>query len=116
MCFTDLQSSQFTSIPSKQFSCVSLWDVGFCVSRSQFSHGEGSKKPAAGKTNAGTSSTRGKKNLKKTNAEAIPQGSESWVNPKSNVGIPKDAGKRRVHAVGQSAGHWYTGPNGKRVS
>ncbi|XP_058208298.1 uncharacterized protein LOC131321319 [Rhododendron vialii] len=29
--------------------------------------------------------------------------------------IPKDAGKRRVHAVGQSGGHWYTGPDGKRV-
>ncbi|GFZ12519.1 hypothetical protein Acr_23g0009040 [Actinidia rufa] len=86
---------------------------------SQFSHGESFKQPAAGKTNAGTSSTRGKKNLKKTNAtnaEAIPQGSESWVNPKSNVGIPKDAGKRRVHAVGQSAGHWYTGHNGKNAS
>ncbi|XP_057464895.1 uncharacterized protein LOC130754675 [Actinidia eriantha] len=82
---------------------------------SQFSHGEGSKKPAAGKTNAGTSSTRGKKNLKKSNAEAVSQGSEGWVNPKSNAGIPKDAGKRRVHAVGQSAGHWYTGPNEKRV-
>lgn len=83
--------------------------------RSQFSHGEGSTQQAAGKTNAETSSRRGRKNLKKPSAEEVSQGSESWVNPKSSRGIPKDAGKRRVQAVGQSGGHWFTGPDGKRV-
>ncbi|XP_059662488.1 uncharacterized protein LOC132308427 [Cornus florida] len=78
----------------------------------QFSHEEGSKKQAA---KTGTSSTRGRKNSKKSNAEEVSQGSGSWVNPKSSAGNPKDAGKRRVHAVGQSAGHWYTAPDGRRV-
>lgn len=86
-----------------------------CVFRSQFSQGEGSKHQAAGTSNAETSSRRGRKNSKKSAAEVASQGSESWVNPKSSRGIPKDAGKRRVHAVGQSGGHWYTGPDGKRV-
>ncbi|KAL2483778.1 hypothetical protein Fot_45222 [Forsythia ovata] len=44
----------------------------------------------------------------------ISRESENWVNPKSCAGIPKDAGKRRVHAVGKSAG-WYTGADGQRV-
>lgn len=88
----------------------------FVFFRSQFSHGEGSKQQAGGKTNVENSSKRCRKNLKKSNAEEITQGSGSWVNPKGSVSIPKDAGKRRVHAVGQSAGHWYTNPDGKRVS
>ncbi|KAI8557599.1 hypothetical protein RHMOL_Rhmol04G0022300 [Rhododendron molle] len=81
--------------------------------RSQFSQGEGSKHQAAGTSDAETSSRRGRKNSKKSAAEV--EGSESWVNPKSSRGIPKDAGKRRVHADGQSGGHWYTGPDGKKV-
>ncbi|KAE9456644.1 hypothetical protein C3L33_11584, partial [Rhododendron williamsianum] len=81
--------------------------------RSQFSQGEDSKHQAAGTSNAETSSRRGRKNSKKSTAEV--EGSESWVNPKSSRGIPKDAGKRRVHADGQSGGHWYTGPDGKKV-
>lgn len=39
------------------------------------------------------------------------------MNPKNSAGVPKDAGKRRVHAaVGKSAGHWFTASDGKRVS
>ena len=48
------------------------------------------------------------------------------MNPKSSTKIPKNAGKRRVHACGQSTqsagqstqsvGHWYTDSSGKRVS
>ncbi|CAK8538799.1 unnamed protein product [Lathyrus sativus] len=44
--------------------------------------------------------------------------SGSWVEPKSRS-MPKDAGKRRVQASGQSAsqstGHWFTGPDGRKV-
>ncbi|KAF5949657.1 hypothetical protein HYC85_011650 [Camellia sinensis] len=99
---------------------------------SQFSHGETSRQQATQKTNAEASSTRGRKNSKKSNAETsstrrrknskksnaeeLPEGSGSWVNPKSSVGIPKLAGKRRVQAVDQSAGHWFTDPDGRRVS
>ncbi|XAR67454.1 hypothetical protein NMG60_11002224 [Bertholletia excelsa] len=82
---------------------------------SQFSHGEGSKKRAAGKTNARTSCTKGQKNSRLSNAENASEGSGCWVNPKSSMSTPKDAGKRRVHAVGQSSGHWYTNPDGRRV-
>ncbi|KAM7498877.1 hypothetical protein LguiA_023291 [Lonicera macranthoides] len=80
----------------------------------QFSKGEGSKR-ASRKSNYETSTSRSRRSSKKSNAEVLSQGSRSWVNPRCSAGIPKDAGQRRVHAVGQSAGHWYTGPNGKRV-
>ncbi|KAL5715416.1 hypothetical protein ACHQM5_017239 [Ranunculus cassubicifolius] len=44
----------------------------------------------------------------------------SWVNPR-NVGksraeaAPKNAGKRRVRAVGTCSGSWFTGEDGKKV-
>ncbi|KAL6975279.1 hypothetical protein U1Q18_024073 [Sarracenia purpurea var. burkii] len=82
---------------------------------SQFNHGECSSQQASGKTKAATTSTRGRMNLKTSHAEEVSQGSGSWMNPKCSVGIPKDAGKRRVHAVGRSAGHWYTAADGKKV-
>ncbi|KAA8526975.1 hypothetical protein F0562_008796 [Nyssa sinensis] len=82
---------------------------------SQFSHGEGSKQQATGKMNYERSLTKGTRNSKKSNAEEVTQGSGSWVNPKQCAGNPKDAGKRRVHAVGHSSGHWYTASDGKRV-
>ncbi|XP_052208609.1 uncharacterized protein LOC127812261 [Diospyros lotus] len=82
---------------------------------SQFSNGEGSKPRATAKINAEINSTSGRKNSRKVNAEEVSKGSGSWVNPKSSVGIPKDAAKRRVQAVGRSAGHWFTTPDGKRV-
>lgn len=41
--------------------------------------------------------------------------SEGWVDPKSSSSIPKDAGKRRVRANGQAAGHWFTSPEGRKV-
>ncbi|CAK9175504.1 unnamed protein product [Ilex paraguariensis] len=81
----------------------------------QFGNGEGSKQ-ADGKHNSEVGSRRSRNNSKKSKAEELPQGSGSWMNPKRCTEIPKDAGKRRVHAVGQSAGHWYTGPDGKRVT
>lgn len=77
---------------------------------SQFSHGEGALTQTTKKLSIKSASTRGIKKPKNSNAE-----DESWLNPKSSGSNPKNAGKRRVHADGQSCGHWYTGSDGKRV-
>lgn len=37
------------------------------------------------------------------------------MNPRSKASIPKDAGKRRVSAVGGQGGHWFTGQDGRKV-
>lgn len=52
----------------------------------------------------------------KSSVQELSQESDSWINPRSSAMNPKDAGKRRVHAVGKSAGHWYTAADGRRVS
>ncbi|KAL2245314.1 uncharacterized protein LOC105174861 isoform X2 [Sesamum indicum] len=65
--------------------------------------------------NVEKSSTRSKKNVKKSQVDNASQDSENWVNPKNCVGLPKNAGNRRVHAVSRSAGHWYTGSDGHKV-
>ncbi|KAK0599970.1 hypothetical protein LWI29_010309 [Acer saccharum] len=73
---------------------------------SQFSNGGASNQKGTQKVNNNRSTTRGR------NSRA----SGGWVDPKSSATIPKDAGKRRVHASGgQSAGHWYTSPEGRKV-
>ncbi|TXG67835.1 hypothetical protein EZV62_009110 [Acer yangbiense] len=73
---------------------------------SQFSNGGASNQKGTQKVNNNRSTTRGR------NSRA----SGGWVDPKSSATIPKDAGKRRVHAsAGQSAGHWYTSPEGRKV-
>lgn len=38
-----------------------------------------------------------------------------WMTPKNCTAIPKDAGKRRVHASGHQSGHWFTDQNGRKV-
>ncbi|KAJ4976954.1 hypothetical protein NE237_002060 [Protea cynaroides] len=68
----------------------------------------GNKAPVGGSKN-------GKRKVKSSSTKEVSQPSGDWVNPKSSACMPKDAGKRRVHAEGHSAGHWYTGQNGKRV-
>ncbi|KAK4341851.1 hypothetical protein RND71_037667 [Anisodus tanguticus] len=80
----------------------------------QFCHEGGSKKTSQ-KSAVVTNSRKGRKNVKQTNSVEESQGSERWVNPKSSAGVPKDAGRRRVQAVGKSAGHWYTSGDGKKV-
>ncbi|XP_004244123.1 uncharacterized protein [Solanum lycopersicum] len=80
----------------------------------QFSH-EGGSKRTAQKSADGTNSRKSRKNVKQPNNVEESQGSERWVNPKSSAGIPKDAGRRRVQAVGKSAGHWYTNGDGRKV-
>ncbi|XP_073134905.1 uncharacterized protein [Henckelia pumila] len=73
----------------------------------QFGHEENSKRTYE------TSSTRTKRNVSKSNS-VMPEDSENWVNPKGR-GIPKNAGKRRVHSDSKSGGHWYTNSSGQRV-
>ncbi|XVF34005.1 hypothetical protein REPUB_Repub18cG0019900 [Reevesia pubescens] len=80
---------------------------------SQFSNGESSKQRGSQKGRGKNCSTSRRNKSKKSNAEEIA--SEGWVDPKSSAAIPKNAGKRRVHASGQPAGHWYTSPEGRKV-
>ncbi|KAI3755866.1 hypothetical protein L1987_55675 [Smallanthus sonchifolius] len=78
----------------------------------QFNCGENSKQAA--RTNKAETSSR--KNSRKSKTQETSQG---FTNPKLNTEkrVPKDAGKRRVQADGQSAGagHWFTNQDGKRV-
>ncbi|XP_068669366.1 uncharacterized protein [Aristolochia californica] len=61
------------------------------------------------------SSGRKKQNARKTTVKKDSPGSVGWVNPKSCDSVPKDAGRRRVHASDSSRGHWYTDSGGKKV-
>ncbi|XP_027086220.1 uncharacterized protein [Coffea arabica] len=63
----------------------------------------------------GPSSTRSQKSARKSSVQELSQESESWINPRCSAKNPKDAGKRRIHAVGKSSGHWYTAADGRRV-
>ncbi|XP_076928773.1 uncharacterized protein LOC143592846 [Bidens hawaiensis] len=83
----------------------------------QFSNGEKSKQAA--RTNKGETSSRKNSISSKSQEE-----SRVFIYPKvSNTRkeVPKDAGKRRVQADGQTsgqtagAGHWFTNQDGKRV-
>ncbi|KAI3702977.1 hypothetical protein L6452_28731 [Arctium lappa] len=76
----------------------------------QFSHGETSKQAA--RTNKAETSSR--KNSRKSNTREMSKGP---VNSKSDTdkGIPKVAGKRRVQADGQASGHWFVGPDRRKV-
>ncbi|XP_031481592.1 uncharacterized protein LOC116251445 isoform X1 [Nymphaea colorata] len=62
----------------------------------------------------GCSNRRSSSDSKKSSKAIDPLGTTGWVNPKSSATVPRDAGKRRVQAVG-SAGHWYTGQDGRKV-
>ncbi|CAA0816729.1 Unknown protein [Striga hermonthica] len=62
------------------------------------SRGKGSKRP-----------------VKQSHVQSVSEASTSWVNPRTCAGLQKNGGSRRVQAVSKSAGHWYTGPDGKRV-
>ncbi|XP_020269437.1 uncharacterized protein LOC109844735 [Asparagus officinalis] len=50
-----------------------------------------------------------------SNCKEASQAEGNWVNPRNNVTIPKDAGKRRVSAVGGQSAHWFTGQDGRKV-
>ncbi|MFS7984833.1 hypothetical protein Hanom_Chr11g00991301 [Helianthus anomalus] len=78
----------------------------------QFSFGESSKQAARTITDKKRSTSR--KDLRKSKTEEMSHG---WVNPKLGVDkvTTKGAAKRKVHTARQSAGHWITGSDGKRV-
>ncbi|XVF70661.1 hypothetical protein PTKIN_Ptkin11bG0180200 [Pterospermum kingtungense] len=87
-------------------------NVSFVDSVSQFGNGESSRRRGSQRGRGKRCSTsRSKSN--KSNAEE--SASAGWIDPKSSGAIPKNAGKRRVHASGQPAGHWYTSPEGRKV-
>ncbi|CAI9088407.1 OLC1v1022718C1 [Oldenlandia corymbosa var. corymbosa] len=79
----------------------------------QFNHKEASKQGKRNQ-NIGSSSTKSRKNARKSSAVDVQEESDSWINPRVSKETTKDAGKKRVRGV-ESAGHWYTGPNGRRV-
>ncbi|KDP39124.1 hypothetical protein JCGZ_00881 [Jatropha curcas] len=81
---------------------------------SQF-NGEANKQGQHRRNNKEKGSTRGRNKSKKSNAKEVTHTSQSWVDPRSSGTIPKDAGKRRVHATGQAAGRWFTSSEGKKV-
>lgn len=80
---------------------------------SPFSHGKSSRKKAT-KRNS-TKNSVSKSNNKTNKSNPSNQSSEGWVEPRSCTSLPKDAGKRRVQASGQSAGHWFTSPEGRKA-
>lgn len=82
---------------------------------SPFSHGESSRKKATKRNSTKNSVSKSKNKAYKSNHENLSFASADWVEPKSCSSLPKDAGKRRVQASGQSAGHWYTSPEGRKV-
>ncbi|KAL9236308.1 hypothetical protein vseg_010995 [Gypsophila vaccaria] len=84
--------------------------------RSQFSNGDGANKRAGKKVNVEKSSNSSRKRTKKANIEEDSHAAGAWIDPRHvTSSTPQDAGRRRVHADGQSAGHWLTGDNGKKV-
>ncbi|XP_022139757.1 uncharacterized protein LOC111010590 isoform X2 [Momordica charantia] len=74
------------------------------------------KRVSTQKNNIGNSSRNVKGKQGASNCEELLKDSGSWIDPKSSFSLPRDAGKRRVQAGGQSStGHWYTSPEGKKV-
>lgn len=82
-----------------------------CCFRGQFSHGETSKEVNQD-VDIERSTTKSKKSARKLNSEGALNASGS----KNSAGIPKKAGNKQVYVNGQSAGKWYTSPEGRKVS
>ncbi|KAK9673902.1 hypothetical protein RND81_12G197300 [Saponaria officinalis] len=83
--------------------------------RSQFCNGNAANQRSGKTPNIEKSSNSSRKRTKKANIEQDAHASGAWIDPKHVANTPKDAGRRRVRAEGQSAGHWFTGDNGKKV-
>ncbi|KAK7385957.1 hypothetical protein VNO78_31963 [Psophocarpus tetragonolobus] len=82
---------------------------------SPFSLGESSRKKATKRNSTKNSSRSKNKANNNSNPSNLSCPSGDWVEPRRCTTLPKDAGKRRVQASGQSAGHWYTSPEGRKV-
>ncbi|XP_021758915.1 uncharacterized protein LOC110723833 [Chenopodium quinoa] len=81
---------------------------------SQFGQ-DGGKRQTSRQVTLEKSSKRGRKKSKNSGIEGTSLGSGDWINPKQTASTPKDAGRRRVHADGQSAGRWLVAENGRKV-
>ncbi|KAL3632765.1 hypothetical protein CASFOL_025749 [Castilleja foliolosa] len=85
----------------------------------QFGH-EDAKKTGQ-RRNIAKSSTGSKKVSKKSKVASTPQASGDWVTPRSPTSYARPqnnagSGSKRVQAAStSSSGHWFTGPDGKRV-
>ncbi|KAI3675610.1 hypothetical protein L1987_85200 [Smallanthus sonchifolius] len=77
----------------------------------QFRFGESSKQAARTVKNKRSSPSR------KISRKSETEMSQGWVNPKLGVGkvTTKGAVKRKAHTARQTAGHWLTGSDGKKV-
>ncbi|KAL2582681.1 hypothetical protein AAZV13_14G022500 [Glycine max] len=82
---------------------------------SPFSHGESSRKKATKRNGSKNSVSKSNSKANKSNPANQSCASGGWVEPRSCTSLPKDAGKRRVQASGESAGHWFTSPEGRKV-
>ncbi|CAI8586864.1 unnamed protein product [Vicia faba] len=84
----------------------------------QFDNGGASKTPGVPRGRVNGSTSRRSKSVD-LNVQETFNASEGWVDPKISGTMPKDAGRRRVQASGQSAGqstgHWFTGSDGRKV-
>uniref|UniRef100_A0A803LY98 Uncharacterized protein n=2 Tax=Chenopodium quinoa TaxID=63459 RepID=A0A803LY98_CHEQI len=80
---------------------------------SQFGQ-DGGKRQTSRQVTLEKSSKRGRKKSKNSGIEGTSLGSGDWINPKQTASTPKDAGRRRVHADGQSAGRWLVAENGRK--
>ncbi|PON51509.1 Rho GTPase-activating protein [Parasponia andersonii] len=70
---------------------------------------------AARKSSVKRSSKKGRNTGQTSSAGEGLHGSGSWVDPRRSAGIGQDSGKRGAHSNGQSVGHWFTGPDGRKV-
>ncbi|KAL5548366.1 hypothetical protein UlMin_003597 [Ulmus minor] len=72
--------------------------------------GKGKQKSGAKKT----SRTKSNASLKSNGGEALHD-SGNWMDPRSSGSITNESGRKRVQANAQSAGHWFTGSDGRKV-
>ncbi|KAG0478152.1 hypothetical protein HPP92_012871 [Vanilla planifolia] len=83
--------------------------------------GQSNSKDACGKVcsvrtkAAKTSSSKRRNNHKCSNDVESLDPAGTWVTPKRKSSIPKDAGKRRISAVGHQSGYWFTNQDGRKV-
>ncbi|KAL5548358.1 hypothetical protein UlMin_003589 [Ulmus minor] len=72
--------------------------------------GKGIQKSGAKKT----SRTKSNASLKSNGGEALHD-SGNWMDPRSSGSITNESGRKRVQANAQSARHWFTGSDGRKV-
>lgn len=88
-----------------------------CYCSGQFCAGEGpSQRHATNNRGFNSTSKIKQKKTSTTKPREAAQDTGKWLNPRASASMPKDAGKRRVSAVGgQGSGQWFTGQDGRKV-